>query len=76
MTLRIPLEKFRYATLLSALQKSLLCLQNEWWLNKAQEIQSYADRNDMHNFYNSLNTAPRSCSITPEVANTVPARTP
>ncbi len=29
MTLRIPLAKSRYATLLSALQKSLLCLQNE-----------------------------------------------
>lgn len=29
-------------------QKTLRCLQNEWWLNKAREIQSI--RNDMHNF--------------------------
>lgn len=48
-------------------QTTLRTLQNAWWLNKAQEIQSYSDRNYMHTFYNSLKTiyGPRNYSITP-----------
>lgn len=31
-------------------QLRLCALQNEWWISKAIEIQSYADKNDMHSF--------------------------
>ena len=42
-------------------------MQNEWWTKKAQEIQSFADINDMHNFYNAVKSiyGPRSHCITP-----------
>ncbi len=48
-------------------QKTLQSLQNEWWTTKAHEIQYYADRNYMHNFYNSIKNiyGPKSCSVTP-----------
>ena len=43
-------------------QKTLRTMQNEWWTEKAQEIQSFADINDMHNFYNAVKSiyGPRS----------------
>ena len=48
-------------------QKTLRTMQNEWWTEKAQEIQSFADINDMHNFYNAVKSiyGPRSHCITP-----------
>lgn len=48
-------------------QKTLRALQNEWWTSKAHEIQMYADKNDMHNFYNSIKHiyGPKNCSVTP-----------
>ncbi|KAL6464878.1 hypothetical protein MHYP_G00271950 [Metynnis hypsauchen] len=48
-------------------RRTLRIIQNEWWTAKAQEIQSFADRNDMHNFYNAVKTiyGPTTHSITP-----------
>ena len=42
-------------------------MQNEWWTEKAHEIQSFADRNDTHNFYNTVKSiySPTSHRITP-----------
>lgn len=42
-------------------------MQNKWWAKKAQEIQSFADKNDMHNFYNAVKTiyGPINRCITP-----------
>ncbi|KAJ8346418.1 hypothetical protein SKAU_G00278190 [Synaphobranchus kaupii] len=37
-------------------QRTTRTIQNEWWTKKAQEIQSFADKNDMHNFYNDVKT--------------------
>lgn len=36
------------------IQKTMRTMQNEWWTRKAQEIQMYADKKDVHNFYNSV----------------------
>ncbi len=49
------------------LQKSLRTMQNAWWMKKTNEIQSFADRNDMHDFYNAVKSiyGPTSHSITP-----------
>ncbi len=49
------------------LQKSLRTMQNAWWMKKTNEIQSFADRNDMHNFYNAVKSSygPTSRIITP-----------
>lgn len=48
-------------------QRTLRNMQNKWWVEKAQEIQSYADRNDMHNFYNAVKSiyGPSRHCITP-----------
>jgi len=35
-------------------QKDIRVIQNEWWTKKPHEIQSFADKNDMHNFYNAI----------------------
>ena len=35
-------------------QRATRVMQNEWWTKKANEIQSFADKNDMHNFYNAV----------------------
>lgn len=32
----------------------LRALQNEWWTSTANKILSYADNNDMHNFYDAF----------------------
>ena len=39
----------------SQCQKSLRSMQNEWWLGKAKEIQSYADSNETQKFYEAIN---------------------
>lgn len=50
-----------------ATQWTLQQLQNQWWTSKAQQIQSFADKYDMHNFYNAVKTiyGPRSYSGCP-----------
>ncbi len=37
-------------------QRETRAMQNEWWIEKAHEIQSFANKNDMHNFYNAIKT--------------------
>ncbi|KAJ4935415.1 hypothetical protein JOQ06_016948, partial [Pogonophryne albipinna] len=48
-------------------QRATRVMQNEWWTKKAHEIQSFADKNDMHNFYNAVKKiyGPISRCITP-----------
>lgn len=48
-------------------QCALRLLQNKWWVSKAQEIQSYADRYDMHNFYDAIKSThgPRTHTVCP-----------
>jgi len=29
-------------------------MENSWWIDKAKEIQQFADSNDTHNFYNAI----------------------
>uniref|UniRef100_A0A0L8FF39 Uncharacterized protein n=1 Tax=Octopus bimaculoides TaxID=37653 RepID=A0A0L8FF39_OCTBM len=45
-------ERFR-----PEVQRKLRTIQNNWWKTKAQEIQSYADTNDIQAFYESMKTA-------------------
>ncbi len=37
-------------------QRETRAMQNEWWIEKAHEIQSFANTNYMHNFYNAIKT--------------------
>ncbi|CAJ1081178.1 hypothetical protein KUCAC02_027720%2C partial [Xyrichtys novacula] len=48
-------------------QCTLRQTQNHWWVSKAQEIQSHADRNDMHNFYDAIKSihGPRTHTVCP-----------
>ncbi|XP_061891552.1 dickkopf-related protein 3b isoform X2 [Entelurus aequoreus] len=52
-------------------QSKLRALKNEWWISKAAEIQSHANKNDMHNFYDAMKTiyGPRNCSVSPLKSN-------
>ena len=34
-------------------QTKIRVIQNQWWIEKAEEIQSFADRRDMRNFSQS-----------------------
>lgn len=38
----------------ASVQTKLRQIQNQWWIDKANEIQTFADRRDMRNFYQSL----------------------
>ena len=42
-------------------------MQNEWWLGKAKEIQSYADSNETQKFYEAIKAiyGPSQHSINP-----------
>ncbi|KAJ8402492.1 hypothetical protein AAFF_G00365750 [Aldrovandia affinis] len=69
-TLNIPqsqLFKKQWQALRSEAQTTLRNLQDEWWISKANEIQTHADRNDMHSFYDAVKTiyGPRNCSLAP-----------
>ncbi|XP_034071876.1 LOW QUALITY PROTEIN: uncharacterized protein LOC117545945 [Gymnodraco acuticeps] len=48
-------------------QRATRVMQNEWWTKKAHKTQSFADKNDMHNFYNVVKKiyGPISRCITP-----------
>lgn len=48
-------------------QRTLRQIQNQWWVSKAQEIQSHADRYDMHNFYDAIKSihGPRTHTVCP-----------
>ena len=51
---RNPTKKDALKRMRSAVQLKLRQLQDAWLSNKADAIQSYADRKDMKNFYASL----------------------
>ena len=59
--------KNRYKSIKAEIQRRLRLMENEWWLKKAQEIQGYADTNNIHCFYNATKTiyGPRKYNITP-----------
>lgn len=44
----------KYAYIRARTQRTLRQMKNEWWANKAQELQQAADRRDMKAFYHSL----------------------
>lgn len=48
-------------------QRSLRLIQNQRWVSKAEEIQSYANRYDMHNFYDAKKSThgPRTHTVCP-----------
>ena len=48
-------------------QRATRIMQNEWWTKKAHEIRAFADKNDMHNFYNAVKKiyGPTNRCITP-----------
>ena len=48
-------------------QRQIRLLENCWWIEKAQEIQAFADKNDMKGFYNVINSiyGSRKNSISP-----------
>ena len=47
-------KKDALKTARSNIQRKLREMQNSWLSSKADEIQGFADRNDMKNFYHSL----------------------
>ena len=49
-----PSKKDALRNIRSTIQRQLRKMQDSWLSNKATEIQNYADRNDMKNFYKSI----------------------
>ena len=47
-------EKSAYTTLRSTVQKKLRGMQEDWWRDKARELQDAADRHDTKAFYHNL----------------------
>lgn len=69
-TLRNPLSstaRQRWQRARREVQRTLRTMQNRWWTEKAHEIQFFADKNDMQNFYNAVKSiyGPKSHCITP-----------
>ena len=52
------------------MQRQLRRMENDWWTNKAKEIQAFADRNDSHNFYDAI-----KAFYGPSNRNSAPVRT-
>ena len=44
----------KWKELRSQAQKELRLIENKWWTEKAEEIQSYANNNDTQKFYNAI----------------------
>lgn len=44
----------KFAEVRAETQRRLREIENKWWLSFAQELQSYADTNDIHKFYESM----------------------
>ncbi|XP_061884956.1 uncharacterized protein LOC133635724 [Entelurus aequoreus] len=59
--------KQHWRTSRKEVQSVLRKLKNDWWTDKAQEIEHFAVKNDMHNFYNAVKTihGPRNSSLSP-----------
>ena len=46
-----------FSSLRRNVQRELRVMENEWWLRYSEEMQSFFDTGDTHNFYNSLKIA-------------------
>ena len=59
--------KQQWRTSRKEVQSVLRKLKNDWWTGKAQEIEHFAVKNDMHNFYNAVKSihGPRNSSLSP-----------
>ena len=57
----------RWKDLRTEAQRKIRELENKWWIDKAQEIQAYADTNNMQGFYNALKSihGPRKNTLSP-----------
>ena len=53
------LLKTQLSTIRAETQRALRLMENNWWTNKARQIQQSADTNDSHGFYEALKTAVR-----------------
>lgn len=49
-----PTLKLRFQTLRNQAQQTLREIENSWWIQKAAEIQGYADSNNSHRFYDAI----------------------
>nr|XP_014353239.1 PREDICTED: LOW QUALITY PROTEIN: uncharacterized protein LOC106706591 [Latimeria chalumnae] len=60
-------KKQAYDNIRNQVQTELRIMCDTWWSKKADELQSYADQNDMKNFYNIIKTVygPQSSGSTP-----------
>jgi hypothetical protein len=60
-------RKDAFSNVKRTVQQKLRTMQDTWLSNKADEIQAYADKHDMKNFYSALNTiyGPASSGSTP-----------
>ena len=46
-------KRQKHRQLKAEVQRSTRRMKNEWWMNKSNEMQGYADRNDMKNFFST-----------------------
>ncbi len=56
-----------WSNIRAEVQRRLRATENDWWLRKAHEIQSYADTNNSQAFYDAIKSlyGPQKCRITP-----------
>lgn len=59
--------KQHWKTARKEVQLILRKLKNDWWTGKAREIEEFAVKNDMHNFYNAVKSVhgPKNSSLSP-----------
>lgn len=50
-----PVKQQQYKNVKLRAQNKIQQIQNQWWLDKAKEIQNFANQRDMRSFYQSLN---------------------
>jgi len=57
----------KWRELRSSAQRELRCMENQWWIDKAYQIQQYADNNELQKFYEAIKAVhgPRQQSIHP-----------
>ena len=51
-----PANQAAYNSICSTVQRRLRQMQDSWLNQKAEEIQNYADKNDMKRFYDAIKT--------------------
>ena len=61
----------RFSSKRATVQRKLRWMENNWWAEKAAQIQSYANINDTKSFYRALNGVygPRNFSLHPARTN-------